>query len=88
MFLLLIALVLFACDSGSDSTSQEEAFPSWFYNPYGFASLTIGNRSAEVSVQVYDEVEFLDALMQEDVKVIEICSDLNLGAKEVAKKLC
>lgn len=87
LFLLLIALVLFACDSGSDSTSQEEAFPSWFYNPYGFASLTIGNRSAEVSVQVYDEVEFLDALMQEDVKVIEICSDLNLGAKEVAKKL-
>ncbi len=54
---------------------------SRFESPFGFASLTISDRSDVMSgiYVVASELEFLDALMAEDVAIIEITADLDLG---------
>lgn len=69
-------------------TTELNSFPI-FEGTYGFASLSITNRSLEESgyYQVSTEVEFLDALIALDVSVIEITSDLDLGSIYVEAKL-
>lgn len=60
-----------------------------FRDSFGYSSLIISDRT-EVDSGIYqasNEVEFLDALMQPDVKIIEITNDLNLGSIEVLSKL-
>jgi len=62
---------------------------SRFHNPFGFSSLIITDRKIykdHVTV-VQNEIEFLDALMDTSVKVIQIESDLSLGSKEITNQL-
>ncbi|MFH0993169.1 MAG: hypothetical protein V1761_02345 [bacterium] len=58
---------------------------SRFENPFGFATLAITDRSDVTSgyYVVDSEIAFLDALMAEDVAIIEITVDLDLGYLEV-----
>lgn len=56
---------------------------------FGFSALIITDRS-QIEDGYYivdDEIEFFDALMHTDAKIIEITNDLNLGSIEVANKL-
>lgn len=88
ILLIINSFLLSACDIWGEPESKSESFPPWFYNPFGFASLTVSNRSNnEAYVKVADEIEFLDALLDEDIQVIEIAADLSLGSKEVEAKL-
>jgi len=86
ILLVLTSFLLSAC--GGESETNTESFPTWYYNPFGFASLTVSERSEnEASVKVATEIEFLDALLNQENQVIEITADLNLGSKEVEAKL-
>jgi pectate lyase len=58
-----------------------------FFNPYGYASLTITNRINKPVIQVNNEIEFLDALANKNNKIIEITSNLNMGYNNVVKLL-
>lgn len=60
-----------------------------FYNSFGFSSLVLTDRSSIIEgfYDVIDEVEFLEALMNPEAKVIRILSDLSLGSLEVSEKL-
>ena len=60
-----------------------------FYNSFGFSSLIITDRSEVVDgfVDVYDEVDFLDALLDSTTKIIRIHDDLALGSIEVNARL-
>ena len=58
-------------------------------SPYGFAAISITDRS-QIDDGYYiaeNEIAFLDALMQTNVKIIEITNDLNLGSIEIATML-
>jgi hypothetical protein len=48
MLVFISLLLIFGCENGSDNPNPE-AFPSWYYNPFGFASLSISDRSEEES---------------------------------------
>ncbi|MCF7929900.1 MAG: hypothetical protein K9L02_00110 [Acholeplasmataceae bacterium] len=56
---------------------------------FGFSALTITDRSliTENYDIVNNEIEFLDALMDTETKIIEITHDLNLGSIEVSNML-
>jgi hypothetical protein len=62
---------------------------SVFQNPFGFASLDVSNREEIVTgiYQVDNEIEFLDALLASDVKIIEITADLDLGSSVISQAL-
>jgi pectate lyase len=62
---------------------------SLFENSFGFSSLIVTNRSNidQGYYEVENEVEFLNALMDQDTKIIEIKNDLNLGSIEVRNML-
>ena len=68
---------------------EEPSFPSLFYNPYGFASLVITDRSeiSDAYALVDDVSSFLDALMDDEIHIIEITSSLDLGSKVVEEEL-
>lgn len=52
-----------------------------YKSDYGFASMTITNRMNQISSQkvVSNEIEFLDALKDNTIKIIKIENDLNMG---------
>jgi pectate lyase len=60
-----------------------------FEHSFGFSSLVVTSRReiTEGVYEVHNEIEFLDALMASDAKIIEIKSDLNLGSIEVEAKV-
>jgi len=60
-----------------------------FRYSFGFSSLSITNRNevTEGYYEVSTEIEFLDALMQSDARIIEIKNNLNLGSKHVEARL-
>jgi len=60
-----------------------------FENSFGFSSSIITNRAdlMNESYIVNTEIEFLDALMLQDVKIIEIANDLNLGSTEIENEI-
>ena len=60
-----------------------------FNQPFGFASLGVGDRSGiiEGCYVVSTALQLLDALMAEDVAVIEIDTDLDLGSLAVETEL-
>ena len=60
-----------------------------FENSFGFSSLMITNREniSEGYYTASNAIEFLDALRAEDVKIIEITSDLNLGGIKVEQDI-
>lgn len=84
--IILLLFLLFSL-TGCEKTPAEEELPFWFYNPFGYASLSVSGRDGVEAVRVSDEVEFLEALLDEDVRAIEIASDLSLGSKELEEKL-
>ncbi|MDD4184908.1 MAG: hypothetical protein PHI01_05805, partial [Candidatus Izemoplasmatales bacterium] len=79
-----------------ETTSTTTATPSLpvvtnplFEEPFGFASLGVEDRSGiEQGYYVVETaIQFLDALMAEDVAVIEIAADLDLGSKRVESEI-
>ncbi|MCR3905542.1 MAG: hypothetical protein NUK62_00740 [Tenericutes bacterium] len=62
---------------------------SLFENSFGFSSLIVTNKSDIIDgyYEVENEIEFLNALMDQDTKIIEIKNDLNLGSFEVENML-
>jgi pectate lyase len=75
--------------SSSTLSTVEPIDESLFQHPYGFASLDVSNREEILTgiYQVGTEVEFLDALLSADVKIIEITADLDLGSISVSQAL-
>lgn len=59
-----------------------------YKSDYGYASMVISNRMNQTNIaQVHNEVEFLDALKDKSIKVINIKNDLNMGYLNVVSKL-
>ena len=60
-----------------------------FYNSFGFSSLIITDRRGVIGgfVDVFDEVGFLEALLDSTTKIIRIQNDLAMGSIEVTTKL-
>jgi pectate lyase len=56
-----------------------------FLNPFGFSSLVNKSRHSDLSgyYEVSNEIQFLEALMDHQARIIEIKEDLNLGSKYV-----
>lgn len=94
IFLFLLSLVSCQVPEIPDEEpilpkEEEPSFPSLFYNPYGFASLVITDRSeiSDAYASVDDVSSFLDALMDDEIHIIEITSSLDLGSKVVEEEL-
>lgn len=98
IWILLVSCLVFtmaACTNQLPTTDPITPLPneelpidySRLKNPFGFSSLVITNRIDEEVVEVNDVVEFLDALLDSNTKVIQINTDLALGSKEVTQAL-
>jgi pectate lyase len=59
-----------------------------FQNPYGYASLGLTTRNPMIGYkEVSTELEFLDALLDSQINIIEIKEDLNMGYKHVETQI-
>ncbi|MBE0700962.1 MAG: hypothetical protein IH571_04680, partial [Acholeplasmataceae bacterium] len=97
LLLLSISFLLIGCSEKKNSNIDppiddqpivEMTRIPLFEQPFGYASLSISNRTDELNIiQVQDEIEFLDALLLDDGKIIEIQNDLNLGSNYVEAML-
>ena len=59
-----------------------------FLSPHGFAELGIEQRNiSEGYIEVHNEIEFLQALMEPNIQIIEIKNDLNMGANHIQSLL-
>ena len=76
----------------SEPTEPTEMTPidtyAFFKSPFGYAGLGISPRHMTTGyIEVHNEVEFIEALMQSDINIIEIKNDLNMGATYVSNLL-
>lgn len=97
VFVLCLVSMMASCTKPTVTDKPDTTIPnekpvidySRFQNPFGFSSLVITDRSGyknDIEV-VTNEIEFLDALMNEEVMIIKLMNDLSLGSKELSIKL-
>ena len=98
LLMMMLAVFLVACDQiptqiieTEPTLPNETPFVDYtkFYNSFGFSSLIVTDRTSLLSEveDVYNEVQFLDALLDSTIKVIRIHEDLSMGIHEVTLKL-
>lgn len=101
LMILITSLFLASCASEATidtvvptepvTEQPNETIPDFtlFENSFGFSSLLITDRSevTEGYVVVHDEIEFINALLDTNTKVIEITNDLSMGSLEIVQKL-
>ena len=88
-FCLLIGVAGCSSSTPNDPYPQLEPPISHLSQVDGFAGLIVTDRETILSgiYQVYTPLEFLDALMSTDVKIIEVMEDLSLGSIEVKEAI-